>query len=111
MSEETDKLLWKAEAKCRGLDPDMFHPHRGDMRGIETAKKVCYGECPVRRQCLDYGLMEKRGIWGGFTEAERRRIRKARGLPEPVDRCADTAWLYRESRRATETAREQSVYG
>lgn len=99
---------WKLMGKCRGLDPELFHPMRGDDRGLAAARAVCR-ECEVRRACLDYGLTEKRGVWGGFSEAERRRIRRARRLPEPVDRCLDTAWLYRESGRTTETAGKQST--
>jgi WhiB family redox-sensing transcriptional regulator len=34
----------------------------------------------VRQECLEYALVnaEKFGIWGGLSERERRRIRRAR---------------------------------
>jgi WhiB family redox-sensing transcriptional regulator len=36
----------------------------------------------VRLECLEYALAngEKFGIWGGMSERERRRIRRARAL-------------------------------
>ena len=38
--------------------------------------------CVVREDCLEYALAngEKFGIWGGMSERERRRIRRARAL-------------------------------
>lgn len=43
------------------------------------AKEVCRG-CVVRQDCLEYALAhgEKFGIWGGMSERERRRVRRAR---------------------------------
>jgi WhiB family redox-sensing transcriptional regulator len=42
---------------------------------------VCRG-CVVREECLEYALSngEKFGIWGGMSERERRRLRRARAL-------------------------------
>lgn len=39
------------------------------------AKSICQ-ICPVRQPCLDYAnaIREPYGIWGGFTEAERRHL-------------------------------------
>jgi WhiB family redox-sensing transcriptional regulator len=38
-----------------------------------AAKRIC-GDCPVRRECLDYAMRvrEPFGIWGGLNETERR---------------------------------------
>jgi WhiB family redox-sensing transcriptional regulator len=37
------------------------------------AKSICT-VCPVQSSCLDYAVesIEQYGIWGGFTESERR---------------------------------------
>lgn len=43
---------WRELAACRGLDPDLFHPRRGDKAGYMKAKSICEG-CPVRWQCLN----------------------------------------------------------
>jgi WhiB family transcriptional regulator, redox-sensing transcriptional regulator len=70
---------WLARAKCMGVDPDLFFPERG--ASTREAKEVCRG-CVVRDDCLEYALDngEKFGIWGGMSERERRRLRRARAL-------------------------------
>lgn len=68
---------WRRRAACRGLDPNLFHPGRGDS--TKKAKDACR-ECPVREACLEHALAapETRGIWGGLGARQRRRIRGAR---------------------------------
>ena len=63
----------------QGTDPDLFFPERG--ASTKEAKEVCRG-CVVREDCLEYALQngEKFGIWGGMSERERRRIRRARAI-------------------------------
>lgn len=39
---------------------------------IERARVLCRN-CPVQRACLEYGLSEDWGVWGGYTRAERAR--------------------------------------
>jgi WhiB family redox-sensing transcriptional regulator len=70
---------WQVRANCMGVDPDLFFPERG--ASTREAKEVCRG-CVVREDCLEYALAngEKFGIWGGLSERERRRIRRARAL-------------------------------
>jgi len=64
---------WHAFANCRGCDPDLFFPQRGES--TREAKAVCAG-CVVREDCLADSVSEKFGIWGGLSERERRRIRR-----------------------------------
>jgi WhiB family redox-sensing transcriptional regulator len=74
------------DAACKDHPyPDAFFPvgpgaHAGPVR-------IFCGNCPVREQCLDYGLMENYGIWGGTSERERRRIRRERRSPKPPTHC------------------------
>jgi WhiB family redox-sensing transcriptional regulator len=70
---------WQARANCMGVDPDLFFPERG--ASTREAKEVCRG-CVVREDCLEYAIAngEKFGIWGGLSERERRKIRRARQL-------------------------------
>jgi WhiB family transcriptional regulator, redox-sensing transcriptional regulator len=70
---------WRDSAACRGTDTDLFFPDWAvgtAKQGIEQAKRLCR-DCPVRAQCLDWALDRgvAFGIWGGFTEDERRTIR------------------------------------
>ena len=70
---------WQDYSNCLGVDPDLFFPERG--ASTREAKEVCRG-CVVREDCLEYALRngEKFGIWGGMSERERRRIRRARAI-------------------------------
>jgi WhiB family redox-sensing transcriptional regulator len=76
--DEVEKA-WMQDAACRGADPELFFPVRGET--TYEAKAVCAG-CPVRFECLEYALRhsERFGIWGGLGERERRRLRQARGI-------------------------------
>lgn len=58
---------------------ELFFPEKGGANpaNVRVAKQVC-GPCPVRVECLDYGLEEKLGIWGGLGEHERRDLRRDR---------------------------------
>jgi len=64
---------------CRGVDPDVFFPDRGES--LEPAKAVC-AQCAVRDECLEFALLagERFGVWGGTSERERRRIRRDRRI-------------------------------
>ena len=70
---------WKSRANCMGVDPELFFPERGSS--TREAKEVCRG-CVVREDCLEFAIAngEKFGIWGGMSERERRRVRRARLL-------------------------------
>lgn len=79
MTETEEELTWQRFANCLGVDPDLFFPERG--ASTREAKEVCRA-CVVRADCLEYAITngEKFGIWGGLSERERRRIRRARAL-------------------------------
>ena len=74
---DSEVPTWQRSANCLGVDPDLFFPERGGS--TREAKEVCRG-CVVREDCLQYALRngEKFGIWGGMSERERRRVRRAR---------------------------------
>ena len=88
---DEDGRAWQALANCLGVDPDLFFPERG--ASTREAKEVCRA-CVVREECLEYAIVngEKFGIWGGMSERERRRVRRARGLTrvrEPATAVTD----------------------
>jgi WhiB family transcriptional regulator, redox-sensing transcriptional regulator len=75
---------WQATGLCRNrAGAQFFHPD-DDLGRISrrlreaAAKQVCEG-CPVRAQCATHALTvgEEYGVWGGFTETERARLRDA----------------------------------
>ena len=67
---------WRQDALCAETDPEAFFPEKGGS--TREAKRVCSG-CEVRAECLEYALAkdERFGIWGGLSERERRRLRRA----------------------------------
>ena len=69
---------WKDRALCAETDPEAFFPEKGGS--TREAKKVCVS-CEVRSECLDFALGndERFGIWGGLSERERRRLKRAAG--------------------------------
>ena len=73
---------WMAAGLCAEVDPDLFYPESGAPN--RDAKRVC-GGCEVRAECLAYALAhrERFGVWGGTTERERRRMRRAPVTPAP----------------------------
>ena len=68
-----------AEAACRHHDPDLWFPEPGAAT-VATAKLICSG-CPIVDDCRMWAVGHPReathGIWGGLTEAQRDRVRKA----------------------------------
>jgi Transcription factor WhiB len=55
---------------CRSKQDIFFSDDRAD---IERAKAICL-TCPVRQPCEQYARShDEYGVWGGTTEAERRR--------------------------------------
>ena len=72
--------------ECSKVDPEIFFPEdRAEGASPATrpvylrereAKLTCM-DCPYKRQCLEYAIKnpDLQGIWGGFTETERRKLR------------------------------------
>lgn len=76
---------WIDEGICKQLDTAdavrIFYPaSQGARDDIETSKRICE-QCSVQRECLEWALLrETDGTWGGLTEWERRKARKASGI-------------------------------
>ena len=71
-------FAWQADALCAQTDPEAFFPEKGGS--TREAKRVCQN-CTVRTECLEYALGhdERFGIWGGLSERERRKLKRAVG--------------------------------
>ena len=62
---------------CMETDPDAWFPEPGAEGGTyRNAVKLCE-QCPVRRECAEYGVSTSEffGIWGGLTARTRQAIR------------------------------------
>jgi hypothetical protein len=66
-------VRWQQQASCAGLAPAF------DCDQIEVPHIICCAGCPVRLDCLAYGLKLTReqdfGVWGGLDRIQRGRIR------------------------------------
>lgn len=84
---------------CHGVTP-LFYPDRHSGEVME-AKNLCF-QCPFQRECLEWALEnnEKHGVWGGTSERERRKIKRARRKLEAAAA---------EKRQAEEQVREEPV--
>lgn len=122
---------WRDRAACRGLDPNMFFPERGDYVAVEAAKAVC-SSCPVAAECLQFAIEvgETEGIWGGKSGRQMKLYR--RGLPrgprpkeiehgtvagyrlhryrgiEPCQACRDAYALHKQATRPSRAKRERA---
>jgi WhiB family transcriptional regulator, redox-sensing transcriptional regulator len=72
----------RSAAACRSADPELFFPISAfgqPLKQVAEAKAIC-ACCPVRRQCLAFGLRtwQVHGIWGGMTAEEGDFIRRPR---------------------------------
>lgn len=58
------------------MPTSLFFPEPGPTEAIWVlaAKAVC-ASCEVRHECLEAGMPEYRGVWGGLTRHERIRRR------------------------------------
>lgn len=76
--DDDSAFAWQAEALCAQTDPEAFFPEKGGS--TREAKRVCQS-CTVRAECLEYALAndERFGIWGGLSERERRKLKRAAG--------------------------------
>jgi hypothetical protein len=65
---------WHQRAACRGMGHRAFIVGRREQYG---GRELC-GQCPVRRECLEFALADSElvGVWGGTTELDRRRTRR-----------------------------------
>jgi hypothetical protein len=67
---------WKIDGLCARIpDVDFFSEREA---AIAAAKAVC-ARCSAQSACLDAGMAEEYGIWGGTTTAGRRQLRIAHG--------------------------------
>lgn len=70
---------WHRHAACRGHDPALWFPERG--QSTAPARAICAG-CPVQAPCTQagleggtgYGATGEVGIWGGTSGRQRRTL-------------------------------------
>ena len=78
-----DRPPWHDFALCRGASPNLFYSEPYATADQRAAKRIC-NQCAVREVCLEYALArpEKHGVWGGESEAGRRKILRQRRISQ-----------------------------
>ena len=71
---------WIQLANCKDTNTRTFFIYREDKNQRlrrEAAYSVCR-ECDVKKECLDYAIVNNEvGIWGGTSDKERRLLRRS----------------------------------
>lgn len=72
---------WRSTAACSDTDPSLFFPVGTTgpaLEQIAAAKAVC-NTCDAKESCLQFALSTNQdsGVWGGTSEEERRKLRRA----------------------------------
>jgi hypothetical protein len=67
---------WMENAACRGCDPNLFFPQKGQHIYTKMGKLICE-TCKVKSECLDFAerYFITSGTWGGCSPKARRRRR------------------------------------
>lgn len=80
LAKAMEKPWWFPDAACRPPSPDepntnTFFPEANTHGGghLTKPRQMCLN-CVVRYECLEYGLNEPFGVWGGHSPSQRRRI-------------------------------------
>lgn len=66
---------WHQRAACRGVDPNVFFPERGQSTRPARAYCEC---CSVASECGAAATARTPGIWGGTTGRQRQLRRGVR---------------------------------
>jgi hypothetical protein len=63
---DEENLHWEDLAICKNMDRSLFfEDYEEDPETAKNVDQACLA-CPVRKQCLQAGVDEKRwGVWGG----------------------------------------------
>lgn len=73
-------FTWHSRGNCRHMDSSFFLAE--GKEAIATAKSYCVkSACPVLEICREYAILkEEKGVFGGTSAEDRRKIRRQRGI-------------------------------
>jgi WhiB family redox-sensing transcriptional regulator len=73
-----DPQTWRRQAACRGAPQSVFFPDTAvpDYVALVAVAKAICADCTVRQACLEAGLREAHGVWGGLSARQRRELRR-----------------------------------
>ena len=70
---------WMSDSLCKNLAGDIWFPPfeaTNPEQYYAIAKTIC-NVCPVWKECLDIGIKETYGVWGGLTPQDRTPLQKS----------------------------------
>ena len=77
----TNAPFFDGSQVCSQIDPELFFPEDklDAQQKIKVVRPICQS-CEFKNPCLEYALKHKDlyGIWGGFTEQERKSMRRVK---------------------------------
>lgn len=84
-------MEWQEQANCKDMETSLFfpdyeateapRPSRAELAiQVAIAQGVCR-DCLVRSECLEFGMRQEYGIFGGLTPSQRDRLRTPRKVP------------------------------
>lgn len=104
-------LDWLSKSLCKNRHIDLWYPPLDSdtpEKYYSVAKEVCR-RCPVWKECLDNGVTETWGMWGGLTPLERTVLHNKTPKPTAI-RIHGTWARYRQGCRCSECcATEETV--
>lgn len=75
---------WMDQAACKGMPVELFYQERGQTGyHVDIPVREACSRCPVQQECLESGMNEEFGIWGGTTQKDRRVLRRERPVQTP----------------------------
>jgi len=76
----SQREVWLKDARCRGMNPNLFFPMDADGRikfKVDPQAVEACANCPVIEQCADWATRhEAYGYQGGMTETQRAQRRR-----------------------------------
>lgn len=100
---------WRKQALCKDRHIDLWYPPLDtDVPDnyYQISRAVCR-QCPVWRECLDDGVNERWGMWGGLTPQERTAL-TSENPKSSVLKSHGTWSRYRQGCRCTECVAAES---
>ena len=80
LSQQPSYPRFTGSEPCRSTDPEIFYPDTFSPSHHALVKQICEW-CPMREPCAEWAIAyEHDGYWGGLSAAERRKIRRQRGI-------------------------------
>ena len=100
-------MTWRNNAACRDEPKHLFYPTSNGPLDFLEGKAVC-AQCPVQKPCLDTGIDDPYGLWGGLDPYERERLRNHKyptrirqrvHLIRPCEQCCAPTLMVRSNQR------------